>query len=1571
MKKKVITSITCVLAVVMVTCLVMTSILLRSQQQVDANVAFNGIDSIIAANSVDNKYKIVELVPDTAMAEFGYLIKGQEPKQWKITLQGMNNRANRIAYMDELAQLLSGISSKDNVKPLKYTKYSEEYAVENSEGWNKLLLSNEEILQKGTSGYTMQEMTGGDYDYSYSYSLNVDGTGKYNQNVDYYVPQNGSYYSVIFEAVNNDDIFVESENDKGEIVSVVRDKVSLYQVSDSIAITSQTDLDNLKAQYPKESNVYRLSLDNIAGSYEFYEKLDNVNTYDQLESLDEFMYFCVQFKHVPSKNAVYGENYYEVVSSEFMPDMSGEYGAVLDENNPYKEVQENQKGYFDREDDDCYLFVGEGKGTHTLKKDKGKKLDYDVHIRQVYYKGGFKNNEWFVNGVFNQNSSLDKEIYCEVTTVSPKWSGDAKGTMYTNCDLVYISSSSVINGNIASFSEENDITWDDVCTLVSEVKSSDNLPVILDYSILKDVKINKYMTNIQKLAAILCCNMLQSIEFSEKVEDDEAFWKTISENQIKDNDGHFVNSCVYVYPGNENSQDGNNVPYLFDAMNASFIDVNSNDKFLEKAKESGFEEIAQNIIDENLNRKTENEANKDDEFEYFDLRISKAIAIEYIIGYSSKQEKKNDKSISVLDIEPCYVNNSTKGAIDEATIASWFGTKYKVEIGSVTHMSTAEFIGKIEDLSKYDLIYFGLNTNKMNVKNGVTQYNDSDMNGLIYSNIGDIAVAQVNHAGLLDTDYNYDGLSRRNSIISNFKDAEIKNVSVSKYQQANNTYRYSGNDITKERMNAIRKYVKAGFPVVVEDDFFVNNSGTLSMNSKYIDNCSYIYELMEDIINYDNVSSVSQVKGNAKQIFNYLELGHPVISAMDESTVSKDEYVTVSNHTFSEVFTISNPGSANAKATFDCTLYLDSNSDGKFSTTQEGIGANDVKIYHNGTLIKPVYDLDEDRYYYELESGSTHTYKLVYTLPDSYVGLIPWKMIISQNDNVYRTDSMQGYMYLPNEGNKEVIKILQITQSSKPKSSSAPSNFNMQKQYEDKNSKFYELINNLEDFELVIETVNSDVFNKNYVAKYKSRIETDENSTPYYDMLVMGFSDMYEILDTGTGCVDGIKEYINMGYPVLFTHDTTSFNNDSTDTSKWGYDFNSKIRNLVGMDRYGILSSNVLSKGLQLEKNSNATGYLYDAAVEESLEKGTDIAYKPGSNKQIIVKQSQGYSIADLAQYAVRAGSQYNKYYYLSGITAKTLTKTTSVEQVNTGQITIYPYKLGKTLDVASTHSQYYQLDMNEDADNDGESDIVVWYTLKGSSQALGASPKDVRNNYYIYTKGNVTYSGVGHSGGLTEDELKLYINTMIAAYSSARRAPTISLMESDKDDAAKINTIYVSYDDILKNKDDSLEKSGEVEKGTTSIEDELANEKGKTAKQDVYFSIVDTNLVTNLNSKYEVVEFGIPVSESEYKKGSKSEYMMVSDGSGNVIYLKKIELDVYRGDNKHRFNLLSSSVTYRVEIPLSLMHASEDYCDIYVVAYTKIVRNSSDGTDKIYTTKTPSAYERMRLQKIGLTDLD
>lgn len=51
---------------------------------------------------------------------------------------------------------------------------------------------------------------------------------------------------------------------------------------------------------------------------------------------------------------------------------------------------------------------------------------------------------------------------------------------------------------------------------------------------------------------------------------------------------------------------------------------------------------------------------------------------------------------------------------------------------------------------------------------------------------------------------------------------------------------------------------------------------------------------------------------------------------------------------------------------------------------------------------------------------------------------------------------------------------------------------------------------------------------------------------------------------------------------------------------------------------------------------------------------------------------------------------------------------------------------------------------MEADDDNDGQSDIVVWYCLSGGN--YNYSENDVVNNYYIYNKGNITYSGAGHA---------------------------------------------------------------------------------------------------------------------------------------------------------------------------------------------------------------------------------
>ena len=77
---------------------------------------------------------------------------------------------------------------------------------------------------------------------------------------------------------------------------------------------------------------------------------------------------------------------------------------------------------------------------------------------------------------------------------------------------------------------------------------------------------------------------------------------------------------------------------------------------------------------------------------------------------------------------------------------------------------------------------------------------------------------------------------------------------------------------------------------------------------------------------------------------------------------------------------------------------------------------------------------------------------------------------------------------------------------------------------------------------------------------------------------------------------------------------------------------------------------------------------------------------------------------------------------------------------------------------------------------------MTVWYCLadNGSSYGIGASPMDAVNNYYIYSKGNIFYSGVGHSSINGDEEVKLFVNTMIAAYRQDTSAPYAEVVNDD-----------------------------------------------------------------------------------------------------------------------------------------------------------------------------------------------
>ena len=160
------------------------------------------------------------------------------------------------------------------------------------------------------------------------------------------------------------------------------------------------------------------------------------------------------------------------------------------------------------------------------------------------------------------------------------------------------------------------------------------------------------------------------------------------------------------------------------------------------------------------------------------------------------------------------------------------------------------------------------------------------------------------------------------------------------------------------------------------------------------------------------------------------------------------------------------------------------------------------------------------------------------------------------------------------------------------------------------------------------------------------------------------------------------------------------------------------------------------------------------------------------------------------------------------------------------------------------------------------------------------------------------------------------------------------------------------------------------------SVEQQVSKEKEKAdALEKIYFTVDDTNIVRNLKEKQINVDFYTIVDKTEYVK-NRPHYTTVKDSSDQYIYLKKIEgINIYRKDKEGKYNpkitYLSSGITYRADIPLSLLTPDKNYIEIYVVAKTTIFKYNNDGTESEIDNDSLKAYSSFRIQKVGLTDLD
>ncbi|MBR4719172.1 MAG: DUF5057 domain-containing protein, partial [Lachnospiraceae bacterium] len=1182
---------------------------------------------------------------------------------------------------------------------------------------------------------------------------------------------------------------------------------------------------------------------------------------------------------------------------------------------------------------------------------------YHIRGAEIYYKINITNNEWFKRNILDRDAGeqcdkLPVEVYTRpASKVTAEDITSARFIAVMSGDAQYCIGDSFDNYSYG----DNDLSVRSFRNILGLIVES-RIPIIGDYRIVTDYEtLSENSTTyvrepvasdlIKKLRLshddmYKCFNTLYSI--SDEFYDVNGLSVSSDAITLSGNDNHFVNENVYIYNRKlDNQSTGIYTCLLNDKLMRAF---NS-----EEIK-AGFADVLTDVETENLYRKAE-------KLKELDKTISEATAIRYIIGFRKKRAAGEHKGeMRILEIEPCASYDLSTESEEVDDNGNIVGSKLFVhgdrdnplidQDGAkiiVTQMTTAQFIGRIEDINvDYDMIYFGMNTDKMNTRSietedvtagratqedynaqvKMTDYNDLNMDGLVYSNVGDYAYMQIHLAGMLDNEY-----------VSGTKgNGGVKSAMVIKTGNDRDVYktRYGGNDITQEKVNALKDFVNAGFPIVMDDSFFIRNTDqTYSINKCKVDTASYMYSFIESVMNEDNVFKLSNLSPGLFDF--YLNLSKPKLTmygnAAASMTTTQNVYKDTEDGYFYVPFnfSIDNKGAVSATDDYYVNLYIDVNADGKYSATQESVDFTRLVNSDSGEVISKTGGT------YAVRPGVT--YYGTYRLSGSQAGVIPWRIVVKQSGNTLRRANATGYYQMSNT--KPEIKVLQINSvdvesvdngrgSNEGNASYLErsnlkhgdnyevslrrdgwiqkiegvyhSTWNMQQEYEaGSGNKFYDLLtDNCVPYDIKITTVTSTEFSAmspTYSARVRARYRINDaqvrtlNTTrrnqmsveingydeelrnsikqeysdaiAAYDMVIMGFGDCY--VAPNMIAVEAIKDFVNSGHSILFTHDCTSMMSTLVDENGYssgtvyngirlldtysantGYECNEKLRNLVGMDRYNVLneakdgtyvhdsiykprtsrtdSNKITSSQIHgfTYGNINTSGY-FGTQYKDVYEKASPNknVTEPLANLKDIDHTHDDYGWIDNYRNPENGSDvdpncdSYDKRHHIHTVGQY---YDMSVKKVNGGQITEYPYKLPDKFPVANTHEQWFQLDVTADDDFDGESDIVVWYCLDDSglvddeakngkpADMYAMSPGDVRNNYYIYNKGNVTYSGVGHSDvmkGDSENEMKLFINTIVAAYRSGLHAPDITFKEGY---AGKRNTdnIYITYDEQL-----------------------------------------------------------------------------------------------------------------------------------------------------------------------------
>lgn len=799
-------------------------------------------------------------------------------------------------------------------------------------------------------------------------------------------------------------------------------------------------------------------------------------------------------------------------------------------------------------------------------------------------------------------------------------------------------------------------------------------------------------------------------------------------------------------------------------------------------------------------------------------KVQPTDAVRYILGeYGKSGTYGQDMSLSVLDLEPSV-------DVDANGTPEWYLTETYIRMllpnfrgdVEIKHQTTAEFIGKVEDLnSTYQVIFMGLDTGAYNLASKQIQlnnwnwltltlpdWNDNSLDGKIYLHTGD----RVTHDNL-----GYGNVTTRSS---NWL-----------YGKGNiTTVRFAGNDISKLKLTELNEFIDAGYVVIAEE---------------------YLYNLESAMIADDtNISTfISQAKAAGKPVFKTTDFYYidervsdnlsniqPVIFERLPAIYNGVDTVDGNNRVQIEKETANYlPVNPNGKRRLDfeltipndgyeyvCVVYVDQDGDSKFE--------------YGNYPAKPT-EVKEVRSFY----GGSHAFSV--EIEDT-IGAVHWKIEVLRSGTEIRY-SRTGISAVPatSSSAKEDVRVLQIMPDVVT-SYDAVGEANYKGGLDltnTKNDLFEKYYSNLPDYNITIDSITlaqyesffyttgwggstADLgFRYEYTGndaegnpvKEPKNLDKVENreltlngkkiKLSNYNMFIIGFGDTYggKNLSNTYGAVDYIQYFASQGKSILFCHDLTSFYNSNA--TVYGSTANTLLRDLMGMNRYGSISSLNLY-GSDTARSNKERAYLQQYQAVNSEKYDTTYA-----------DEIHGYTLYAIKRMKSKSDASNQMIFkHLNFANDDNGNYTTKASLLNEGQVTRYPYLIGHEitnedgstsiltdyLSISETHGQYYQLSPED-------KNVTVWYTLTGENDTSNytVSPNDAMNNYYIYSKGNIFYSGVGHTTVKGDMEAKLFVNTMIAAYNAAAAPPVILV---DNEEAVLTSTrsysieIMQDYDDLI-----------------------------------------------------------------------------------------------------------------------------------------------------------------------------